>query len=101
MASRSMSARVLYGLCVRTASVKGLEVPVWVGLLAPAKTPAAVLEKLGAELMAVCKLPETQERFKALGAVPACGGAKELEKVIADDFQRWGKVIQQGNIKVE
>ncbi len=83
------------------ANIKGLEVPVWVGLLAPAKTPATLLEKLGTELVAVCKLPETQERFKALGPVPACGGAKELDRVIADDFQRWSKVIQQGNIKAE
>ena len=82
-------------------NIRDLEVPVWVGLLAPAKTPAALLEKLGAELVAVCKLPETQERFRALGAVPACGSAKELDRVIADDFQRWGKVIQQGNIKAE
>ncbi len=82
-------------------AIKGLEVPVWVGVMAPAKTPAAVLEKLGAELVAVCKLPETQERFKVLGVVPACAGARDLDKVIADDYQRWGKVIQQGNIKAE
>lgn len=83
------------------SGIKGLEVPVWVGLLAPAKTPAPLLEKLAAEIVAICKLPETQDRFKGLGAVPVCGGPKELDKVIADDWQRWGKVIQQGNIKVE
>jgi tripartite-type tricarboxylate transporter receptor subunit TctC len=80
---------------------KGLEVPVWVGLLAPAKTPPAQVEKLAAEITAICKLPETQERFKGLGAIPACAGSKELDKVIADDFERWGKVIRQGNIKAE
>jgi tripartite-type tricarboxylate transporter receptor subunit TctC len=80
---------------------KGLEVPVWVGLLAPAKTPAAVVEKLAAEISAVCKLPETQERFKGLGALTTCGGTKELAKVVNDDYERWGKVIKQGNIKSE
>jgi tripartite-type tricarboxylate transporter receptor subunit TctC len=83
------------------SGVKGLEVPVWVGLLAPAKTPPAVLEKLSAEFVAVCKLPETQERFAGLGALASCGGAKELEKVVAEDTQRWGRVIKQGNIKAE
>jgi tripartite-type tricarboxylate transporter receptor subunit TctC len=83
------------------SGVKGLEVPVWVGLLAPAKTPPAVLEKLSAEIVAVCKLPETQERFAGLGALASCGGAKELEKVVAEDTQRWGRVIKQGNIKAE
>ncbi len=83
------------------AGTKGLEVPVWVGLLAPARTPAAVVERLSGELLAICKLPETQERFKSLGALPACGGPKELDTVVSDDLQRWGKVIRQGNIKTE
>jgi tripartite-type tricarboxylate transporter receptor subunit TctC len=81
--------------------LKGLEVPVWVGVLAPAKTPAAVVEKLSAELVAVCKLPETQERFRTLGALATCGDAKELAKVVDDDDARWGRVIKQGNIKGE
>lgn len=83
------------------SGMKGLEVPVWVGLMAPAKTPAAVIDKLSAEIVAVCKLPETQERFSGLGALTVCGGAKELGKVVADDYERWGKVIRQGNIKTE
>ncbi len=81
--------------------INGLEVPVWAGLLLPAKTPPAIVEKLSTELVAICKLPETQTRFKALGATAACGNSKELEKVINDDYQRWGKVIKQGNIKAE
>lgn len=83
------------------SGLKNLEVPVWVGLLAPAKTPSALVDKLGAELAAICKLPETQERFRGLGALSTCGGPKDLEKVISDDYNRWGKVIRQGNIKAE
>lgn len=83
------------------SGMKGLEVPVWVGLMAPARTPAAVIDKLSAEIVAVCKLPETQERFSGLGALTVCGGARELGKVVADDYERWGKVIRQGNIKTE
>jgi tripartite-type tricarboxylate transporter receptor subunit TctC len=80
---------------------KGLEVPVWVGVLAPAKTPAATLEKLSTELVAVCKLPETAERLKSLGATLTCGDAKALDRVIAEDYDRWGRVIKQGGIKTE
>ena len=83
------------------SGMKGLEVPVWVGLLAPAKTPQAVIDRIAAEIVAVCKLPETQERFSGLGAITECGGPKELGKVIAEDDQRWGKVIAQGGIKGE
>lgn len=80
---------------------KGLSVPVWVGLLAPAKTPQAVIDRLSAEIVAICKLPETQERFKGLGAMSACGGAKDLDKVVTEDYQRWGQVIRTGGIKIE
>jgi len=80
------------------AGVKGLEVPVWVGVMAPAKTPADKIEKLANELVAVCQLPETKERFKGLGAETTCAGTKAFDKVVADDFQRWGQVIKAGNI---
>jgi len=81
------------------AGLKGLEVPVWVGLLAPAGTPKAVIDKLATELQAVCALPETRERFTALGAAATCGGPAELGKVIADDDKRWEIVIRQGKIQ--
>lgn len=83
------------------AALKGLEVPVWVGLLAPSKTPVAQLEKLSAEIFAICTMPETRAHFRAVGAVPACGSAKELAKVVAQDTQRWASVIRQGGIKAE
>ncbi|MFO1330494.1 MAG: tripartite tricarboxylate transporter substrate binding protein [Rubrivivax sp.] len=83
------------------AGIAGLEVPVWVGVLAPAGTPAERLNALAAELMAICRLPETQERFKGLGAVPACGDRAALEKMIGDDSARWAGVIRQGSIKLE
>lgn len=83
------------------AGIKGLEVPVWVGVLAPAKTSAERVEKLAAEFIAICKLPETLERFKTLGAIPACAGPKQLDKIVSDDTQRWGRVIVQGNLKLD
>lgn len=83
-----------------SAGLSGLEVPVWVGIMAPAKTPSARLESLAHELQAICKLPETQEMFIGLGALPSCGGPAELEKVVAEDFDRWGQVIRRSNIKV-
>lgn len=83
------------------SGMKGLEVPVWVGLLAPARTPQPVIDRLAAEILAVCRLAETQERFGALGTVTVCGSPAELARVIAEDDQRWGKVITLGGIKGE
>jgi tripartite-type tricarboxylate transporter receptor subunit TctC len=80
---------------------KDLAIPVWMGLLAPAHTPTATIERLSNEFVAVCRLPETQERVQGLGAVPMCGGAKDLEKVLAEDTQRWAQVIRRGGIKAD
>lgn len=79
----------------------GLVVPVWAGLMAPAKTPPALLQRLTTEVMAICQLPETQKRLQESGAHATCAGAAEFERVIAEDSQRWGRVIQRGNIKAE
>ena len=79
----------------------GLEVPVWVGFVAPARTPPERLEKLAAELLAVCRLPETLERFKGLGTAPACAGRAALEKVVADDTARWAQVVRRGGISLD
>ncbi|MDQ0588872.1 Bug family tripartite tricarboxylate transporter substrate binding protein [Variovorax paradoxus] len=83
------------------AALAGMDVPVWVGVMAPARMPAASIEKLSAALVEVCNLPETKQRFAQLGAVNTCGGGAALGKVIAEDSQRWAKVIKQGGIKVD
>lgn len=79
----------------------GMEVPVWVGVMAPARMPTASVEKLSAALIEVCNLPETKQRFAQLGAVNTCGNAAALGKVVTEDSQRWAKVIKQGGIKVD
>lgn len=83
------------------SGLSGLDVPVWVGFLAPAGTPANQIEKLGAEVVAICQLPETQERFRGLGAAPLCAGRAALEKTIAEDSERWAQVVRRGGIKLE
>jgi tripartite-type tricarboxylate transporter receptor subunit TctC len=83
------------------AGLAGMDVPVWVGVMAPARMPAASIEKLSAALVEVCNLPETRQRFAQLGAVNTCGGGAALGKVIAEDSQRWAKVIKQGGIKID
>ena len=83
------------------SGLSGLDVPVWVGFLAPARTPVDRVEKLAAEIIAICQMPDTQERFRGLGAAPACAGRAALEKTITEDTERWGQVVRQGGIKLE
>lgn len=79
----------------------GLEVPIWVGVMAPSRMPAEQQKKLSAALVEVCQLPETKEHFAQLGAVSACGGSAEMEKVLAEDSERWAKVVKLGGIKID
>ena len=79
----------------------GLEVPVWVGLLAPARMPADLARRLADALLAVCRQDDTRQAFAKLGATTTCAGPAELGQVISDDSQRWGAVIRQGQIKLE
>jgi tripartite-type tricarboxylate transporter receptor subunit TctC len=79
----------------------GLAVPAWVGLMAPARTPAAALERLAREVTAICRTPHARQRFAELGAETTRGGAPELARVVSDDTQRWEQVICRGNIRGE
>jgi len=85
----------------QASGVSGLAVPVWVGLLAPAKTPPAVLDRLGTEVLAICRLPETQKRLQAVGAEATCAGSADFARLISEDSRRWERVVQRGNIKSE
>lgn len=78
-----------------------LNSPVWAGFLAPAGTPEERLLDLASNIMEVCELPETQERYLALGATVTCGDASALTATMSEDGQRWGKVISEGNITVD
>lgn len=81
------------------SGLKGLEVPVWVAVLAPAKTAPEIIAKLSTELQAICAESDTSERFEKLGAVTTCGGPAAAATVISEDFARWKAVFATGVIK--
>lgn len=83
------------------AGISGLDVPVWAGVLAPARTPAPVIERLARELAAICAEQDTQERFAKIGAVTSCGAPADLARIIDEDMARWKTVIARGNIRLE
>ena len=86
---------------VEATGVAGLEVPVWVGLLAPAGTPQARIDAMAKEVMEICQSKETQDMYYGLGGLPTCGGPADLAETIRVDYQRWADVIRTGNIKIE
>ncbi|MBS0451122.1 MAG: tripartite tricarboxylate transporter substrate binding protein [Proteobacteria bacterium] len=85
----------------QAVGISGLAVPVWVGLMGPAKTSPAVLARLGTEILAICGLPETQKRLQAVGAQATCAGSADFARLVSEDSMRWASVVQRGNIKGE
>jgi tripartite-type tricarboxylate transporter receptor subunit TctC len=73
----------------------------WYGLLAPAKTPAAVIAKLHDAVVAAINAPELHEKLVQSGAVPAPTSSAEFATMLAGELARWGRVVRERNIKEE
>jgi len=71
------------------------------GVLAPAGTPADILEKLNAATLKVLSQPAVRERFAAIALEARGGTPGEFAAFIKEDFARWTKVVKEANIKVE
>jgi len=73
----------------------------WVGMLAPAGTPAPVVARLSEEMRKSIAKPETKERFKSLGAVPIADTPAEFAAFLKKDYDRWARVIKASGVKAE
>ena len=76
------------------AGVPGFESTAWWGLLAPAKTPKPILDKLYNVTIATMKTPEIRARLDQLGAEPAGHTPEAFDQLIRDDINKWGKVVK-------
>jgi tripartite-type tricarboxylate transporter receptor subunit TctC len=81
------------------AGVKDYESATWYGLLAPAGTPADIVNRLNAEVVAILKSPETHDRLSREGADPVGNTSAEFGKFIQSEIEKWRKVIRAAGIK--
>ena len=81
--------------------VPGYEANLWDGIGAPRNTPAEIIDKLNNEINAVLADPKMKARLADLGAVPMPMTPAEFGKYIADDTEKWAKVIKFAGIKLE
>ncbi len=81
------------------AGVKGYESATWYGLLAPANTPADIVNKLNAEVVSILKSPEMNERLSREGADPVGNSPAEFAKHIQIEIDKWRKVIKAAGIQ--
>jgi tripartite-type tricarboxylate transporter receptor subunit TctC len=81
--------------------VPGYEAGSWIGVGAPRNTPSDVVEKLNREINAGLADPMMKARVSGLGYTIARGSPNDFHKLIADEMDKWGKVIRAANIKAE
>jgi len=91
---------VLPGVPPVAESVPGYEASTWFGIGAPQKTPADIVDKLNKEVNAVLDDAKMRERLADLGAVPMPMTPAQFGRFIAEQTEKWRKVIQTANIKL-
>lgn len=73
----------------------------WVGFLAPAKTPAAVISRYHAEIVRILTSPEVKKKLQGMEFDVVAGSPEQFQEWIRADAARWEKVVRDANVKVE
>jgi tripartite-type tricarboxylate transporter receptor subunit TctC len=86
---------------VAEAGVPGYESGIWLGLMAPAKTPRPVLDKLNAEVNKVINSPETKETWLKQGTVAMGMSIDQFDKFLREEIVKWAKVVKVSGAKAD
>jgi tripartite-type tricarboxylate transporter receptor subunit TctC len=92
---------VLPDLPTVAETVPGFEASGWYGIGAPKSTPAEIVDKLNKEINAALADAKMKARLADMGGILMPGSAAEFGKLIADETEKWGKVIRAANVKAE
>jgi tripartite-type tricarboxylate transporter receptor subunit TctC len=84
---------------VEESGVPGYEVSSWHGFVAPAGTPAPILDKLNREINAILAMDDVRTVFKEQGVVPAGGSRADFSAFIENQMTKWEKVVKQAGIE--
>jgi tripartite-type tricarboxylate transporter receptor subunit TctC len=80
-------------------TLPGFESSQWFGILAPAGTPRAIIDRLHKAIANAARAPETRERFAAMGIEPVVSTPEAFAKTIREEVVTWGKVVKAAGIK--
>jgi tripartite-type tricarboxylate transporter receptor subunit TctC len=81
--------------------VPGYETSQWYGICAPKKTPVGIVDKLNKEINAAIADPGMKARFAAIGGEPLPGSPADFGRLIAEETEKWAKVVRAAGIKPE
>jgi len=86
---------------VAEAALPGFEFYLWYGVLAPAGTPRAIVNKLNAEIARITALPDVMDLLRTQGVEIATGSADEFARFLQQEVSRWKKVIAETGLRGE
>ena len=84
---------------IAEAGLPGYEVNAWVGVLAPAKTPQQIVERLNREITAILKQPDVQQQLQQLGSHPIIATPDEFAALIRSDIAKFAKIIKSAGVQ--
>ena len=82
------------------AGLKGYDATIWLGLMAPTGTPKTVIDRLNSEVRNAQAKPDVKASYAQQGTVPLDMSPTEFEAYIKGDIEKWAKVIEAANIKI-
>ncbi|MCZ7140551.1 tripartite tricarboxylate transporter substrate-binding protein, partial [Salmonella enterica subsp. enterica] len=82
-------------------TVPGYEASALFGMGAPKRTPPEIIAKLNGEVNAVLAEPAIKARLVELGGAPLIGPPAAFDKMIAEETEKWAKVVKSAGLKVE
>jgi tripartite-type tricarboxylate transporter receptor subunit TctC len=86
---------------IAEAGVRGFDVSPWFGVLAPAKTPAAIVDRLNRLIVGVLRNPSLRERLSREGVDVVASSPKEFHALIRAEMMQWSKAVKESGAKVE
>ncbi len=86
---------------IAEAGVTGYESTIWLGIMAPAGTPQAIVDKLNAEINKAISRPDVKEAWDKQGAVPLVMTPAEFDAYLRKDVEKWAQVVKAAGLKAE
>jgi len=83
------------------AGVPGYEATIWLGVMTPKGTPAAIVNRLNAEISKITSNPELRRQWGAQGSAALTMGVDEFTKYLNDDIAKWSNLVKSAGIKVD
>lgn len=82
-------------------TVPGYQSTLWYALLAPARTPPAIIKRVHAETVKALAVPQMREQLQALGATPVGNSPQELQAFVGKEIGMWTRLVKQANIRLD